>query len=225
MAAFAAALMAPLPQRVYAPLIVEYRDAERVYVTVPGQLAAEVQIGEGVQAGQVLRGLTNSEVELELARLRSDRDRQKLYLKNLDSQRLQGVIDGSQIPTATAALADLEKRFEQLECDAAESDARGAIARHRAAGPACCTRGKARRRISAALDGHSARSNKLRPRIWKRGALVCLVGDPTQFEAIVHVDEADVEFVRRRPTRAHVARSFAGRDFSGHRGRRRPARS
>ncbi len=116
--AAAALLWVPLPMSVTAPVVLEYRDAQRVYVTVAGRRADAVRTGQDVLAGQTLATLTSPDVQLELARLTSERDQQQLYLANLEARRLHGSIDGSQIPTARAALADLDERLAQVTRDA-----------------------------------------------------------------------------------------------------------
>jgi putative peptide zinc metalloprotease protein len=190
----AAALLAPLPRRVSAPLMVEYRDAERVYATVGGRLDAKVRTGQHVDKGQLLAQLSNPDVALEVAKLRGERDQQRLHLKNLDSQRLQGLIDGSQIPSATATLADLDERLKQLERDAAELALVAPRAGNVLAPPIVPRDDKKSDSLphwtGAPLDLQNAGS------YLERGALVCLIGDPNRFEAILHVDQADVELVR-----------------------------
>ena len=108
----------PLPMRVAAPLVVEYRDAQSVYVTVAGRLKSTVSTGDSVAKGQALAVLDSPTVEREIARLTALRNQQQQYLADLEARRLQGVIDGSQIPPATAALADAEMRLAQLKRDA-----------------------------------------------------------------------------------------------------------
>jgi putative peptide zinc metalloprotease protein len=189
-----AALIVPLPRRVSAPLMVEYRDADRVYATVPGRLHAEVKTGQRVDKGQVLARLSNPEVTLEVARLRGERDQQRLFLKNLESQRLQGSMDGSQVPSATAMLADLEKRLEQLERDAAEltlvAPRSGCVLPPPIIPVEHANTDALPRWSGTPLDEPNEAS------YLERGTQLCLVGDPNRFEAILHVDQADVELVQ-----------------------------
>jgi putative peptide zinc metalloprotease protein len=212
-AAVAAVVLIPLPERVSAPLVVEYRDAESIYVTVPGRLAAEVTIGQQVEPGVVLARLSSADVMLEVARLRGERDRQKVYLKNLESQRLQGVIDGSQIPTATATLAELDKRLAQLERDADELMLRASRAGTVLPPPAVPRKQKSTEELprwtGTPLDAINQGS------YLERGTLVCLVGDAKKFEAIAHIDEADVELVRECQRVRMSIDSLPGQTFWG----------
>jgi putative peptide zinc metalloprotease protein len=192
-AALAAILLVPLPRRVAAPVMLEYRDAQRVYVSEPGRLVQFVPIGEQVKQGEVVARLENSAVQLELARLASDRDRQQRYLKNLEAQRLEGTIDGAQIPAAAAALADAEGRLAQFRKDAARltitAPADGTVLPPPAAPQEKRETGTLPRWSGTPLEQRNLGS------FLETGTLLCLVGDPERFEAILHVDEDDVELV------------------------------
>ena len=193
-AAAAFVALVPMPMRVVAPVVVEYRDAQRVYVTVPGTLAEAVRTGDTVRKGETIARLDNSGVEVEIAKLTSERDRQRLFLANLESRRLQGTVDGSQIPAAKSALADLDDRLAQLERDAARltitAPADGTVLP-----PASVPRNP---RPTDKLDRWSG--TPLEPRneqsFLEAGTLVCLVGDPNRFEAVLHVEQSDIELVR-----------------------------
>ncbi len=182
-----------VPMRVSAPLVLAYRDAERVYVTVPGRLVEGARIGQTVQPGDLLARLENAEVLLEVARLTSERDRQQLYLDNLKARQLQGVADGNQLPAAIAALADVTERLKQLERDAA----RLAIVSPMAGTVLPPPNRPRQLSKSEALDTWS--DVPLNPRnlgaYLERGTLLCLVGDAARFEAVVHVEQTDIELV------------------------------
>ena len=182
-----------VPMHVSAPLVVEYRGAERVYVTVPGTLVEAARIGQSVQPGDILARLDNAEVRLDVARLTSERDRQQLYLDNLEAQRLQGVAGGAQLPAAKAALADITARLEQVERDAARLSIVAPAAGSVLPPPN-------RPRLAPSGDTLDTWSDvPLNERnlgtYLDRGSLVCLVGDPARFEAVVHVEQSDIELV------------------------------
>jgi len=192
-AGLAALLWVPLPMHVAAPVVVEYRDAKRVYVTVPGEIVAAAKVGQQVKAGETIATLDNPEVRLDLARLTSERDGQKLAVANLEAGRLQGGIDGAEIPAARAALADLEARLAQVTRDAQRLVLVAPIAGTVLPPPNVVEHASDRH----ALAGWSGTplDEKNRGAYLETGTLVCLVGEPDAFEAIVHVDENDVELV------------------------------
>ena len=72
-AAVTVVLLVPMPMRVDAPLVVDYRDAQRVYVTVGGTLEQFVPAGQPVKKGQTVAQLRDVDVELEVARLGATR--------------------------------------------------------------------------------------------------------------------------------------------------------
>jgi putative peptide zinc metalloprotease protein len=189
-----AIVLLPVPMRVAAPVVIEYRDALRVYVTVPGTLATSVHIGQTVQQGQTLAQLKSAAVELDVARLTSQRDQQQLYLADLEARRLQGVIDGAQIPAAKAALADARQQLAQIERDAA----RLTIVAPRTGivlPPPSLPR---KPPVSDRLDRWSGMpfDERNRESFLETGTLLCLVGDPARFEAVLHVEQTDIELVQ-----------------------------
>jgi putative peptide zinc metalloprotease protein len=183
----------PLPTRVAAPLVIDYRDAESVYVTVAGRLVSSVSIGDQVDKGQTLAALANPTVERELAKLTAHRNQTQQYLADLEARRLQGAIDGAQIPPATAALADAEIRLAQLKRDAERLTLTAPIA-----GTVLPPPNVPRKpRSTDTLDRWSGTplDDRNRGTQLEVGTLVCLVGDPDHFEAILHVEQSDIELV------------------------------
>ena len=65
----AGALLTPLPYAVHAPAVVEPRDAQQVYVVVPGRIESSVSPGDSVVAGQELARLVNLDLRKETAEL------------------------------------------------------------------------------------------------------------------------------------------------------------
>ncbi len=182
-----------MPMRVSAPLVVEYRGAERIYVPVPGTLVEAAKVGRTVQPGQLLARLDNPAVRLDVARLTSERDRQQLYLDNLESQRLQGVSDGAQLPAAKAELADIIGRLSQVERDATRLSIVAPIAGTVLPPP---------NRPRSPVSGDTLNTWSDVPMIDRnlgtyldRGTLLCLVGQPGRFEAVLHVEQSDIELV------------------------------
>ncbi|MGD9723901.1 MAG: site-2 protease family protein [Pirellulales bacterium] len=182
----------PMPMRVKAPLVLDYRDAHRVYVTVPGRLLHSATPGKPIAKGQPIAQLASDAMDLELSRLAAQRDVQKLLLRNLESRQLHGTDDGARVPTARAALADLDQRLEQLRGDAA----RLTIVAPRAgtvlpppALPANADADKLPIWSGTPLEQRNLGSHL------DTGTLVCLVGEPQNFEAVLHVAQNDVELV------------------------------
>ena len=191
--AAAIVLSIPLPYRVTAPLALEPRDAERIYVTAPGRLVSAVVAGEHVDAGQILATLENLDLTLELAQLTGQRDAQRLHLATLQSRQGADPAAAAEIPTAKEALADTEDRLARRNEDLARLTLK---ARH--AGtvlppprvPDHTAPGQLPTWSDSPLDEHN------RGAYLETGTLVCLVGDPRQVEAVAVIDQADVDSVR-----------------------------
>jgi putative peptide zinc metalloprotease protein len=189
-----AILLIPLPMRVSAPLVLEYRDAERVYITVAGTLGSFTAAGQSVRAGQPLAHLKNATVQLDVARLTADRDRQQLLLKNLEARRLQGSDEGTELPAARATLIDIQRRLEQVSRDAERltliAPSAGTVLP-----PPNLPAEKFDPRALPRWTGTPLEERNLGTTL-ESGTLACLVGNPHQFEAILHLDEHDVELVQ-----------------------------
>ena len=189
-----AVLFLPVPTYVAAPAVLEYDQAERVFVPIDGTLRSDVSPGQTVRAGDPLARLENLDLDLEVARLTAERDSQQLLLRNLEARRTADPTVAQQIPAAREALAGLSNRLEQLKSD------------HR------------RLTLTAPIDGAVLPSRRRRPPTheamqlarWhggpldsanrgcylETGTLLCLVGDPQRFRADVVIDQSDVDRVR-----------------------------
>ncbi len=107
----------PWPQRLYLDTVLQPRDAERVYVTVPGILNRCVSEGQQVQVGQPIASLTNLELDFEIAKLQSELNEQRQHVEDL--KRIQGAEPGAaeQLPTAVASMEELQDRLHQRTTD------------------------------------------------------------------------------------------------------------
>jgi putative peptide zinc metalloprotease protein len=87
-AAVSALFLVPLPSRVWAPFELQPHDAASVYVEVPGQLVkVHVKPGQRVEEGDPLVDLENLDLELEVAQLRGQRDSLAVRRDGLENLR------------------------------------------------------------------------------------------------------------------------------------------
>jgi putative peptide zinc metalloprotease protein len=203
----------PLPMTVEAPLVLEYQDALRVYVTVPGTLVSCARVGEAVRRGQVVARLASPAVTLEIAELTSQRDRQRLFLANLEAQRLQGVVDGAQVPAARTALADLDQRLTQLERDAARLSLVAPVDGVVLPPPNVPRESDGGGKLGT-WTGTPLEERNLGAYL-QTGTLVCLVGDPRKTEAVLHVPQTDIELVEPGQSARMVLDHLPGQVFQG----------
>jgi len=193
-AAIVAVGLIPLPFRVTAPAVLQPRDAQHVYVVVPGTLAESVSAGEVVEKGQPLARLVNLDVRREIVDLTGQRDLARLELENL---RLRLADDSSvapRIPTAREALADVETRLNERERDHDRLVLRAPMSGTVLPPP----RRPARSYSPGRLDSWQASpldERNLGCHL-ETGALCCLVADPDDLEASLVLDQGDVKFVR-----------------------------
>ncbi len=183
----------PLPHRIVAPLVLEAENARRVYVPVAGTLIAGAEIGVPIEMGERIAVLKNLELELEIARLRGERDEQKLRLQNLKHRQAQDTAAAAQIPTAEEALADLEERLvRRLE------DEKRLIIAAPATGTVLPGRRKPRSYATSELESWSGLplDPPNRGCFLEAGTLLCQIGDPQKFEASLMLDQGDIEFIR-----------------------------
>jgi putative peptide zinc metalloprotease protein len=189
----AAVLLTPLPHRVRAPVVLEAESTRRIYVSVAGTLVESLDAGSPVQAGQTVAVLKNPELQFEVARLRGERDEQKLRLQNLRHRQTHDSEAAAQIPTAEEALADLEERLaRRLE------DERRLELTAPASGTVLPGRRKPRRYADNELETWSGLPLDPGNRgcFLETGTLLCQIGDRDKFEASLMLDQGDMEFVR-----------------------------
>jgi putative peptide zinc metalloprotease protein len=194
LAATVAVLAIPVNYNVTAPMVLMPEDATRVYASVDGTLDEILPAGATVAQGDTIATLENSDAQLDLEKLEGECRLRKLRVEHLE--RLRGVDheanDG--LPTARTALADSERRLEELH-----SEARRLTLTSPVAGivipaprlPAMPTGDGRLPKWSGSLLEPSARGAYV-----EAGTLACLVGDPKQISAVLLVDDTDVKFLQ-----------------------------
>jgi putative peptide zinc metalloprotease protein len=191
--AFALLLCIPLPHRVAAPVVLEPAGAERVYVDVPGTLVFSVKAGDEVKAGDRLARLENHDMDLEIAQLQGDFDTQTLHLRNLEREQGTDSVAAAEIPTAQKSLADLKQRLSRRLEDRK---------RLTLVAPRAGTVLPPRSQSPDTPPGQLATWSETPLEPYNLGAYLqtgtpfCLVGNPSDLEAVAVIDQADVDFVR-----------------------------
>jgi len=191
----AAVLFIPLPYSIICTLEVQPRDADSVYVDVAGELEEiHVQSGDRVTAGQPLAQLGNVDLELEIAKLTSAWDLYQTRLDALQRRRYHDLEAVAQIPQVRDALETTGEQLRQKEAD------------------------RKRLRLTAPVAGTVFPPPWIPPRkdpggqlaSWsatpmepenlgcylEESVLFCQVGDPEKMEAMLVIDQADIDFVR-----------------------------
>lgn len=185
----------PLPYHVMCTCEVQPRDGVPVYVEVPGRLEKVlVRPGERVKAGQELARLSDTDLEYQIARLQAMVNQYEVRLKSLERRRFDD-------PAAAAEIPTLREAYQTANGQLAEKlrDRERLLLRAAADGIVYPPPWKARRETpETTLAEWSA--TPLEPRnvgaYLRTGDLFCLIGDPQRMEAVLVVDQADVDFVR-----------------------------
>jgi len=184
----------PLPYRVLSALETRALDATTVYVTVPGTLEEVfVRPGDRVNEGDLLARLTSLDLELEIKGLEGQRDQYVEELDKLDRLQHEDRSAGSGIPETKELLLMVEKQLADKNRD------------------------RDRLELRAPQEGVVFPTPRLEPRKdpqgqlskWSRtpleprnlgcflepGTQFCSVGDPVEMEALLVIDQDDIDFV------------------------------
>lgn len=195
----AALLLVPLPYYVECPFQIQPRGAANVYVDVPGQLQAiHVRPGQKVRAGQPLFTLASNDVELTLARLEGQREQLLSRVDDLRRRQYHETQAASEIAEAEESLRSLELQVEDRRQDIASlnivAPATGVVIE-----PPRVPRKMSDRRELPQWHGTPLENRNLHAAL-DGGVLLCRLGDIHELEAIIDVDQWDVEFVRSEQT-------------------------
>ena len=188
--AIVAFLFLPLPHSIICPLEIQPRDADSVYVIVPGTLlSANVKAGDQVRKDQPLAQLQDLDLDLQVAKLRGSLGENEAKLEGLVLQSSDDRRAADQIPELKEGIDAIKKQLAQKIED------------------------QKRLLLTAPLAGtilpppltprHDDPDEKLPP--WSgtpldpenvgarldRDTLFCQVGDPTKLEAVLVIDQAD----------------------------------
>lgn len=190
----AAVVWLPLPQRVYCPLQLMPRDAKSVYVQVPGQLTEVlVRPGQQVEAGQVLARLTNVDVQMQIVELASQRDVLLQRLDSLRQQRFSNADAALDVGSVQEALAAVERQLleEQADLERLQLVAPCAgVVLPPPEQPQREQRDNLPERSGTPLDAENLNCTL------QTSELFCQIGDPRRLEAILVVDQGQIDLLR-----------------------------
>jgi len=207
----AAACFVPIPLRVHTLLTIEPRAAESVFVTVPGRLTEiGTAAGESVHKGDVLAVLENEDLRTDLESLEQQAKSMEIALHTQRALNRPG-----ELQRLRAALAEtqrqIEKCREQLDRLVLRAPREGNVLFPPA------EFALARLDAEASLGGWERvplqpanRGSHL-----EAGTLVCQIGPADALEAVLIVDQADIEFLQRgQPVRLNLD-AYAGETLLG----------
>ena len=191
----AAICFIPLPQRVWCPAELRPRGEETVYVTVDGRLEdILVEANDRVAKGDELATFSNIDLELQIAELEGQESGYRSRLASLERERFTDSAAGMEIRTVEESLKSVEEQLakklkyqKELVLKAPRS---GLVL------PAETVDEKPDPSGRLAGWSGSALAKKNIGATFAEGTVLCMVGDPDHFEAVMVVDQSEVEFVQ-----------------------------
>ena len=214
-AAVAAAIaLIPLPQRVWCAAELRPRGEETVYVTVPGRLESlAVKPGQVVKKGDELARLSSIDLDLAIAELEGKASQSRSRLNSLERERFTDPAAGLEIGTVEETLKSVEEQLEKKRKDRGElvllAPRDGLVLPAASVAPPKDGSGRL-----PAWSGHSLDERNLGA-TFLEGTVLCMVGDPRTFEAVMVVDQSEVEFVANGQQVDLKLDAFPWQTFSG----------
>lgn len=183
----------PLPAWVSAPAVLELAGGRVAYVETSGTLREAVRPGTVVTAGSVLARLANDDLERERIELEGELAQQQQHVRLLESLRLSDVEAGLELPAAQAKVADLTERLarrrNELDRLAVTAPIAGTVF------PPPPNRVATAPERLATWSGSPLDADNLG--CWlEAGTALCRLGDPRRLEAVLAVDQSQVEALR-----------------------------
>jgi putative peptide zinc metalloprotease protein len=193
-AALLAFLFLPLPHSFICPFELQPRDADSVYVEVPGRLVVlDVKAGQQVAKGQQLAQLENVDVDLQIAKLQGSLDENQTKRDNLIRQAFLDPHAADQIPQITEQIAALKDELKQQRSDKRRLRLTAPVAGTVFA-PLWTPRRDDPNEKLHTWYGTPLEKENLGARLVER-TLFCQVGDPHKLEAVMVIDETDRSLV------------------------------
>jgi putative peptide zinc metalloprotease protein len=185
----------PMPHRVKCTVYLQPRDAHLVSANVDGRLdEVIVRPGDKVDANEPLARMSNVGLELELAQLVMNHDLLETELESLQRIQFTNRQEGVRIPVVEKHLETIAEQIEEkkkkMELLTLASQVAGTII----AGP-----GRAEKpdREDELGTWSGTLFDDVNLGAWVQVAdPFCMVGDPNDLEAVLIIDQGDVEFVR-----------------------------
>jgi len=193
----AAFVLVPLPYRIFSPMEVVSRRAESVYVDVPGTLVEiKVKPGDQVAKGQELARLTNEQLKLDINKLDRKVAEKKAELQSLLKERsYSGSKASNEIGAVRQQLASAEQELELKIADLDRLILRAPLAGTVIAPPAQPDRSAEDDEVLASWSGTPLETKNLYT-LLTRGTLFCQIGNPSELEGVLVIDQSAIDFVR-----------------------------
>jgi len=192
-------LFVPLPSSVWCLFVLQPHDATSVYVKVEGVLEnVRVKAGDQVEQEQLLARLSNPDLEIALAELTGQRDSYQVQLSSLRQIRFRDDQVSSKITVIQEQLDSVKEQIQQKLDDMKQLDLRAPVAGTVIAPPPVRPPGTDEQIDLPTWAGTPLDPENLGATLTPEGAgsLFCLIGNPDQWEAVLVIDQNDINLVR-----------------------------
>ena len=214
-AALAGAIaLIPLPQRVWCAAELRPRGEETVYVTVPGRLESlAVKPGSLVKKGDEIARLSSIDLDLEIADLEGKASQSRSRLNSLERERFTDPAAGLEFGTVEESLKSIEEQLDKKRKDRRDlvlvAPRDGIVLPAPAVAPPKDGSGRLPPWSGNALKDKNLGATFL------EGTVLCMVGEPEKFEAVMVVDQSEVEFIAKGQQVDLKLDSFPWQTFTG----------
>lgn len=194
-----AIIFVPLPFHVSCTFEVSPQNAESVFAGVPGQLQEVlVEPGQEVLQGDTLARMDNVDLKLEVVALRGERERLIAQLANIRALRREEPGVEMQRPATQETLEMVEEQLAEKEEELKRLDIIAPAAGVIFPPPIRPKRDSGDGRLpgwsGSPFDGKNSGA------LLMRGDQICQIGDPTRYEAVLVIDQANIDLVSQYRT-------------------------
>jgi putative peptide zinc metalloprotease protein len=189
-----AVFFVPLPHRVYCTFEIQPRDAQKIFVNVPGELVeVRVKPGDHVEKDTTLARLKNLDVELDIAKLEGERAQKEIDLESLRSELYNPGDAALQITPLEAVLQSIKEQLVEKKSDFRRltlvSPAAGVVL------PPPDDKKPTSDKQLASWTG-TPLEKRNRQAFLQEGTFFCQIGDPQKMEAQLVIEQNEIEYVR-----------------------------
>lgn len=191
-------LFIPFPSSVMSDFELQPRRSRAVYIEVPGILReVHVEPGEWVEQGQLLAELENLDLEMEIEQLRGERDAYQEQLENLEQIRFLDDEASSQIEVVEEQIATVEEQLRQKTENAKRLQLLAPRSGAVFSPPQKRNSSTGQDADLASWSGSPFDEENLGATLMPDGPqnLFCQVGDPDQWQAMLVIDQREMDLV------------------------------
>ena len=210
--AIVAVVCVPLPHYISAPVLLQPRGAEAIYVEVPGEIETVWLDRGSVQPGQPLAKLTNIDAEIAVQKLRARRDELETKIEGLRQRAHTASEALLQLSQTEEALAAIVGQLQQREAELKKLTIVAPFAGQFLPPP---ERPNAKDKVTLASWSGRPLAAKNRGAFLDKGTLLGKVSPTGQFEAVLALDQNAMEFIRTGQSVDLILDQWPGEKFRG----------